>query len=147
VRRNFGSNESHAINAAPKKYALTNKFSSKSKEASSFAIRKSSKVAVPTSNYHQLKSTINNFSNLARYNPVMPSGSENVSITCEGSFAQPSIKNFPLRDITKHVNQSELNEELANEYNYDRARTSSTESDQNEEFAQFIRKQMEGRAG
>jgi hypothetical protein len=107
VRRNFGSNESHANNAAPKKFAITNKFSSKSKETSGIGLRKSSKVGAPSSNYHQLKNTINNFANLAKFTSVLPSGSENVSITGECSFAQPSIKNFPLRDITKQVHQSE----------------------------------------
>lgn len=147
VRRNFGSNDSQAA-AAPRKIAITNKFSSKSKEKTGgYALRKGCKVGIPCSNYHQSKSTINNFTNLAKFNPAVPSGSENVSMTCEGSFAQPSIKNFPLRDITKQVHLSEgINEELINEYNYDRVRTSSTESDQKEEFAQFVRAQMEGRA-
>ena len=103
MRRNYGSNESHANNAAPKKYAITNKYSSKSKETSGFVQRKSSKVGVPSSNYHHLKSIINNFSNLARHTTVVPSGSENVSITGEGSLANPQIKNFPLRDITNQV--------------------------------------------
>jgi hypothetical protein len=77
-----------------------------------------------------LKSTINNFSNLARFNPVKKEAkindSENVSSTQEG---QPSIKSMPLRDITKQVQH--MNEELENEYQFDM----STESDQKEEFA------------
>ena len=103
VRRNFGSNESHANNCAPKKYAIANKFISKSKEPGGFAIRKNSKVGVLSSNYHHLKSTINTFTNMARYTPAVPSGSENVSITGEVSFANPPIRNFPLRDITNQV--------------------------------------------
>ena len=71
---------------------------------------------------------------MARFNPVSNTGSENVSLN-EGSFVGTAIKNFPLRDITKQV--QELNEELMNEYNYDH--TISTESDQKEEFAHFVR--------
>jgi hypothetical protein len=98
VRKNYGSNESHTY-AAPKKYAAANKFeASKSKERNVHALRKNSSKVAGT--YQALKSTINNFSNLARYSNHMkkPSGSENVSVHHEG---HASIKNLPLRDITK----------------------------------------------
>lgn len=128
MRKNYGSNESHTY-AAPKKYGVANKFE-RSKDKSQGLRKNSSKVACT---YQALKSTINNFSNLARYNNChmkKPSGSENVSLHHEGP------KNFPLRDITKQIYQHELNEELRNEYIFDVA---STESDQNEDYHSYVR--------
>ena len=122
VRKNYGSNDSHTY-AAPKKYGVANKFD-RSKEKTVHGLRKNSSKATCT--YQALKSTINNFSNLAKYSNHMkkPSGSENVSLHHEG---HASIRNFPLRDITKQLYKHELNEELRNEYIFDVA---STESDQ-----------------
>jgi hypothetical protein len=133
VRRNYGSNDS-ATNAAPRKVVM--KFEASKSKEKGFALRKSSTRTgfPPSSSFHALKSTINNFSKLARFNPVeRANGSENVSSTLD---RQPAAKNMPLRDITKQVHH--LNEELENEYHFDMVQTSSTESNQKEEFAQFV---------
>ena len=67
VRKNYGSNDSHTY-AAPKKYGLANKFE-RSKEKTVQGLRKNSSKATCT--YQALKSTINNFSNLAKYSNHM----------------------------------------------------------------------------
>ena len=97
MRKNYGSNDSHTY-AAPKKYGVANKFE-RSKEKTTHGLRKNSSKAT----YQALKSTINNFSNLAKYSNHMkkPSGSENVSL--HHQEGHHSIKNFPLRDITKQI--------------------------------------------